>query len=367
MLKRIYIHNYRTFVNFEWRPPAVCVLVGPNGAGKSALLEVLCLLQDLVVEGKRLDEVGFPSTLTTWRAEAAQTIEIDVSLDGDEFRYRLTLHKESSVQISEELIANGRLLYKVGAEGIQIFSDRTEPASSPVLTIPAAFQTSFLSAFETFNFPKLRRFQEYLGSFCHLKPDPLRLGDVATGEDARLARDLTNFASWYRARVQEDPDAVVTLRQDLERVLAGFQQLRLQPMPGGIKDLLVRFSFGSNTHDLQWRQLSEGQRLLIALYGAYRLSFPKAGLITLDEIENFVAPAEIQPWLREVVDLVAANDRQLIVVSHHSESINYLAADSIWHMWREHGDGHTRIAPLQPDREAGEAAYEATKAQAANA
>jgi predicted ATPase len=38
MLKRIYIHNYRTFVNFEWEPPPACVLVGANGVGKSALV-----------------------------------------------------------------------------------------------------------------------------------------------------------------------------------------------------------------------------------------------------------------------------------------------------------------------------------------
>jgi predicted ATPase len=40
MLRRIYVHNYRTFVSFEWRPPLACVLVGDNGSGKSALLDV---------------------------------------------------------------------------------------------------------------------------------------------------------------------------------------------------------------------------------------------------------------------------------------------------------------------------------------
>ena len=41
MLKRIYLHNFRSFVNFEWAPPPASVLVGDNGAGKSALIEVL--------------------------------------------------------------------------------------------------------------------------------------------------------------------------------------------------------------------------------------------------------------------------------------------------------------------------------------
>ena len=66
------------------------------------------------------------------------------------------------------------------------------------------------------------------------------------------------------------------------------------------------------------------------------------------------------------MDTITANHHQLIVVSHHPESINYLAADSIWHMWRDTASGHTRIAPLKPNREAGEAAYEAAKAEATN-
>ena len=366
MLKRIYIHNYRTFVNFEWRPPPVCVLVGPNGAGKSALMEVLCLLQDLIVFGKRLEDLGFPSTLTVWSEETEQTIEIDLSLGDEELRYRLTCRKDNGASsISEELLGNGDVLYRSGPQGVEIFGDK--PGSTVRATIPFAPRTSFLASFDPrHDNRRIQRFRDYIGSIYNLKPDPLRLGGAAVTEALWLERNLTNFASWYRMRVQEDPDAVVALRADLARALHGFDQIRLQPLPSGMRDLLVRFRFGDNSHELNWAKLSDGQRILIALYGVYRLGFPKAGLVALDEIENFVAPAEIQPWLREVVDTIAANHQQLIVVSHHPESINYLAADSIWHMWRDAASGHTRIAPLKPNREAGEAAYEAAKAEATN-
>jgi predicted ATPase len=131
-----------------------------------------------------------------------------------------------------------------------------------------------------------------------------------------------------------------------------------------VKDLFVRFKFGDNLYELNWAKLSDRQRMLIALYGVFRLALSKAALVLLDEVENFVAPATIQPWLRELVDTVAANNHQLIVISHHPESINYLAADSVWLMWRDSDIGHTRITQLQPDRDAGESAYDATKAEA---
>jgi predicted ATPase len=367
MLKRIYIHNYRAFVNFEWRPPPVCVLVGPNGAGKSAIFEVLCLLQDLVVHGKRLEDLGFPSTLTAWRKDTEQSIEVDIELDGEQFSYRLGCRKDNgSSSITEQLSSDGDLLYRSGDGGVEIFGD--QPAPEPRVKIPFSSRTSFLASLEPRpDNQRILKFKSYIDLIWYLKPDPIRLGGAAASEASWLDRDLTNFASWYRTRVQEEPDAIAALRQDLQQALPGFDQLRLQPMPGGVKDLLVRFRYGNNSHELSWDKLSDGQRMLIALYGVYRLAVPTASLVALDEIENFVAPSEIQPWLREVVDAISARNSQLIAISHHSESINYLAADSMWRMWRDHQGGHSRIALLEANRDAGEAAYEATKAEAANA
>jgi len=270
-----------------------------------------------------------------------------------------------SSSISEELVGGDGVLYRSGHGGVEIFGDK--PLASPRTKIPFISRTSFLASLEPRpDNQRIMRFRNYVGSLWCLKPDPLRLGGAAISEAQSLERDLTNFASWYRTRAQEDPDAVVALREDLQRALDGFDQLRLQPISGGAKDLFVRFKFGDNSHELNWAKLSDGQRMLIALYGVYRFALSKATVVVLDEIENFVAPAEIQPWLREIVDAVAANNHQLIVISHHPESIIYLAADSIWRMWRDSGSGHTRIAPLQPNRETGEAAYEATKAEAVN-
>lgn len=367
MLKRIYIHNYRAFVNFEWRPPPVSVLVGSNGAGKSALFEVLCLVQDLVVHGKRLEDVGFPSTLTVWQKETEQSIELDIESDGEQFSYRLGCKKDNgSSTLNEQLSSDGNLIYRSGEGGVELFGDH--PSSAPRARIPFSSRTSFLASLEPrHDNQRITKFKKYIEFIWCMKPDPLRLGGAAVSEALWLNRDLTNFASWYRTQVQEEPDAIAALRQDLQRALDGFDQLRLQPMPGGMRDLLVRFRYGGNSHELSWDKLSDGQRMLIALYGVYRLAVPTASLIALDEFENFVAPSEIQPWLRDVVDAIAANNSQLIAISHHSESINYLAADSIWRMWRDSQGGHSRIAVLEIDRDTGEPAYEATKAEAANA
>lgn len=362
MLKRLYVHNFKTFVNFEWRPPRAVVVVGPNGAGKSALLEILWLLQDVIVDGRSIDETALPSAATAWLDSTEQTVEIDLDLGGQPFHYQLVCRSErGKPELQEEVRAGGELLYSTQGGKASLFGD--DPPSAEARTvIPFDRRRSFLAVLEPR--PENRRlvqFRDAIRSIWALKPNPLRLGAPAMVESQSLDRDLANFAGWYRSRVAEDPDAAEALRADLRETLAGFVLLRLEPISADVKDLRARFGFGGKSHELGWARLSDGQRQLIALYGLLRFGLQKASLLALDEVENFVAPGEIQPWFRTVADLSATGGRQLLVISHHPEAIDYLAADSAWRMWRDQEAGHSRIAPLELDRSAGETAYDLVK------
>jgi len=361
MLKRIHIHNFRTFVNFEWSPPETCVIVGANGVGKSALIEVLWLLQDLLVAGHTIDETTFPSARTTWLATEAQIIELDVQVGSETLRYRLEVINEGNRGVlSEELRAGEVVLYRAAGGKAELFGEPPSPAARTI--VPFDRRRSFISALEArADNRRIVAFRDAVAAIWAMKPDPRRLGGAAVAESAFLDRDLANFASWYRARVQEDPDAADALREDLRRSMTGFSTLRLEPISPEVKDLRVRFAFGGRTHEIGWAKLSDGQRLLIALYGMLRFGFPKASLIALDECENYVAPGEIQPWLRAVADAAAERRQQLLLVSHHPESINYLAADAAWRLWRDKEAGHSRIVRLDPDLSVGETAYDALK------
>lgn len=361
MLKRIYAHNFRSFVNFEWEPPRAAVLVGENGAGKSALVEVLWLLQDLLVGGKTADETPSLSARTTWLSDSDQVFEVEAELAGDSFKYRLVLRVEASRSVVDEsLHANGALLYRASGGKVELFGD--QPTGEARATIAFDRRRSFLSALEPrMDNQRLVAFREFVQSIWAMKPDPLRLGGAAVAESMYLERDVSNFASWYRSRLGEDPDAAESLRGDLRRVLAGFSTLRLEPISPEAKDLRARFTFGGRTYELGWAKLSDGQRLLIALYGMLRLGLSRASLVVLDECENYVAPYEIRPWFQALGDSALERHQQLIVISHHPESIDYLAADGAWQMRRDPSAGHTRIAPLEPDLSVGESAYDALR------
>ena len=355
MLKRIHVHNFRTFVNFEWVPPPIAVLVGDNGSGKSSLVEVLWHLLDIVVHGKSIEAIG--ADQTKWLQETDQVFEIDIDSGKEQVRYRLQIVGGYNLSLSESLVATDGMLYRSHEGLVELFGD--EPGAQPRVTIPFNRQLSFIAALEARpDNQRILAFRSALRSIAAIKPDPLRVIGVALAEERGLARDLSNFAAWYRAKALEDQDANDLLRNDLKAAIRGFSQLSLAPVAQEIKALRVRFRFERGTHDVPWECLSDGQRLLIALYGTLRFSLDNARLVVLDEIENYVAPQEIQPWLQKLVDGAAHRGGQVILMSHHPESINYMAADSAWRMWRDPAGGHTRIEPLSPDLEAGETAYD---------
>jgi predicted ATPase len=48
MLKKIYIHNFRCFENFELELDKLNLFIGANGVGKSSLFHVLHKIQTLI-------------------------------------------------------------------------------------------------------------------------------------------------------------------------------------------------------------------------------------------------------------------------------------------------------------------------------
>jgi AAA domain len=79
---RIYIDNFRSFVNFEYRPETKQLLLGPNGSGKSSLLQAIRYLK-LFVKG---DSNKFTqSARTRWQDRPLQAIELEASLDRKPF------------------------------------------------------------------------------------------------------------------------------------------------------------------------------------------------------------------------------------------------------------------------------------------
>ena len=61
--------------------------------------------------------------------------------------------------------------------------------------------------------------------------------------------------------------------------------------------------------------------LYTLLYGTPRGSWS----LFIDEPDNYLSLREVQPWLTALFDLCGRHLEQAVVISHHSEVIDYLA------------------------------------------
>jgi predicted ATPase len=185
----------------------------------------------------------------------------------------------------------------------------------------------------------------------------------AESESNELVTDASNFAAWYRNLLLEHPERQFELFRSLRDVIDKFQSLRLVDI--GDNTRIVKAVFKANSRaegapqefECSLTELSEGQRVLLVLYTLLYCELKRGGILCIDEPDNFVALREIQPWLLELVDRADDNDSQVLLISHHPELINYLAAEHGVIFERLDG-GPVRVRPFEVDAESGLSAAE---------
>ena len=106
------------------------------------------------------------------------------------------------------------------------------------------------------------------------------------------------------------------------------------------------------TIEVPFSDLSEGQRTLIALYVLLYCAVTENSTLLIDEPDNFIALAEIQPWLMRLLDRVDEQNAQVILVSHHPELLDQLAGQGGVLLDRPDG-GETRVRPFEPPEDSG--------------
>ena len=162
-------------------------------------------------------------------------------------------------------------------------------------------------------------------SVCALEPK--RFLAESLSEDSVLQLDGGNFASWFRHQIQERADRMQAVVEVLRKVLEGFDSIRMEKVGTEARALMVAFQGERGRYELRFDELSDGQRALIALYALVHLAGDQ-DVLFLDEPDNYLALAEIQPWLMAIADACGTRPRQAILCSHHPEMLDYLGGDA---------------------------------------
>ena len=336
MLQRLYVDNYKCLVNFELQLQELTLLLGPNGVGKTAVLDIVYALRRLLSgEVKVADAIAFPtSTLTRWQERNLQVFEMRVQLASDSFDYRLEVEHERAtrkVRIRlERLTTNANPLFECQLGKVQLYHDNHD--EGPIFTMDWSESALARVAPHRDN-PRLTRFLDFVRKItvCNFSPSNFRTESVR--EDPFLSRTADNFADWYRHVLQERPDLVSPFTDSLRQVIGGgFSGIRLERVGLDTRGMMAVFHDFDNLdnsilYELRFDELSDGQRVLIALYGLVHFAAVQGTAFFVDEPDNYVALSEIQPWLTTLADICGEALPQAVLCSHHPELIDYLGGD----------------------------------------
>ena len=343
MLTRIYIDNFRSFVNFEYRPNNKQLLLGASGSGKSSLLDALQYVK-WFIDG---DENPFTqSSHTRWQNKPLQVVEIEASLLGKKFEYRVEIRSGTPSVNLEVLKVSGTTVFELANGEISFFSDGNDKATA----IPVAMARSALHLSQLSN-SHVRTFVDWIDRLHCFRMDtyPDEMEESADNEERRPDYELGNLASWYSHLVQAYPDENVVFIEALREALDGFQTLRFSSEEDGVKKLRADFSGPAKKKvSYSLSELSEGQRSLVGLYMILHFVISKGDTVFIDEPDNFVSLREIQPWLQAAEEAVEDHHGQLILISHHPEILNQWALRHGLRFFRDH-NGHVRTEIFKAD------------------
>ncbi len=355
MIERIYIDNFRCFSNFELRPDRINLLFGVNGSGKSSFVDVVDRIIGLVVDGNDVAELFLDTDLTRWDSRIEQRFEIDLGIDGETFTYSAALERRpmgGEMALRAERVTSGRRILFRYEDG-EVHLHRND--GSEGTHFPFRDNRSFIAGIEERpETTDLMRFLTMLRSLRSYKLEPTRMASVTQEEQQVLVKDGANFASWYRHLSQERTGDLPQLFGQLTEALPDFRALNLPGAgkQGRTRDLVVELrADGQEPYEMDFDAISDGQRALIVLYALLVDIRSNPQAVFLDEPENYVGLAELQPWL-QLLDDALGDAGQLFLISHHPEVIDFLAPEySV--LFARLGGGPVRVRSANFDRESG--------------
>lgn len=348
MIRRLYVDNFRCLVNFEFKPDRVNVILGKNGSGKSTLFDALRAI-GVLLNGASIQSILPPETLPWWDTRRAQTFEltIDDPAGAAAFSYRVVIRHtdEEAPKIVEERLSQG-------AQTLLSFENGSLDLAGVEKGIPFDGKQSVL-ALGLGRDPALARFRASVVGVLVFRLNPWAFETLAREEQRGLMVNGANLVAYLRSWSQSAPKAFLKWRDTVLEGMPQLEDIQLRELVPGSRILVGVRHVGNRETLLSLDSFSEGERALLALHAVSGLSSP-GRVIALDEPDNFLSPSEVQPVLRSFTVEVSDESRaQLLIVTHHPESIDYLAAYSTW-LFERGNDGLARVRSMTFDREKGE-------------
>ena len=238
------------------------------------------------------------------------------------------------MRISDELLCDsqGRPLFRFQMGQVKLFRD--DHSEGPTYHADCS-ESAMARVSSRPDNGRLTRFLDAIRNMLVCGLSPANFEHETTRPEAMLERDARNFSSWFQHVQLEDPGHVEEFRKEIAEVIDGLDLIRLQQTRLNRRALMIRFEGTGNRYELPFNEISDGQRALIVLCALIYLSSGLGYTLFLDEPENYVAIAELQPWLKELADRCGNSIPQAVMCTHHPEVVDFLGHEHGLHLTRE--------------------------------
>jgi len=180
MLTRVYIDNFRCFVNFEWKLGRKQLILGANGSGKSSLFDALSRVRQFAVKGGWIDDLHSSRQLTRWLRlkQTQQTFEIEARLEHGTYVYRLVIEPDRAPEpqprvVCEGVKFDGKPIFDFADGAVTLYTD----SFAQKVTYPFDPRRSALATITSMvDNQKLTEFKLWFGSFQFFRINPFLMG-----------------------------------------------------------------------------------------------------------------------------------------------------------------------------------------------
>jgi predicted ATPase len=142
-----------------------------------------------------------------------------------------------------------------------------------------------------------------------------------------LFTDGANFGAWYETIANADTETLQEYLKAVKEVIPGLRAVNLKPLHRAGKLFETEIQVNGVRKAFALDELSEGQISLLVLYAVLHFCVSRGMTVALDEPDNYLALAEIEPFLYALEDAAEASHAQVFLISHHPEIHNRWARD----------------------------------------
>lgn len=339
MLQRLYIHNFKTFQNFELKPEGKhsSLLLGKNGSGKSSLAKALQVLQSVGRGVNRVGQLVSPREFFLKKTDLPMRFEMEVLLNGQKFHYSLAL------ELPEKF------------KELRVLEERLEWNNNPVyvreqaqVSLPKAPDTAggarFLVDWHLVALPLIQVqseadpvyiFKTWLAQMVVIAPVPPLMSGESGEESLWPVANAGNTVDWLAGLLGRYPSAYTTLDRYLKEVMADLLDFKYESLGKESKRLVIQFKTDTDVLPLHFDELSDGEKcfflcaIIVAANQAYGPIF-----CFWDEPDNYLSLAEVGHF---VLALRRAFEGcgQIIMTTHNQEAMRKFSNENTWLLGRK--------------------------------